>query len=463
MQRCTQLLRARLKFPSFRQHDAYAMQGRGGGLSLPAVPPQPQLGQAGVRAREGGNEGSASYRWLVAWDRCANTKAGLPRLVEAAASAVALVGPPSPLHPHPTNVLLILARPAAPPPGMGAPAPPPATASTGAVERRPRRVPQRLLAAAAVVVALAVALLALGAVGAGHTELRLTAGVQLSIGSFGRAGGAAEAGGAGGAEEAGGKQQAQVQGAQRPPLPEGKPPPRDHKMDAEEEGVVSYGGNYEEAADMLTLLGAKELGAGKASSQPATISGAVMPKPAKGKPVVTAESAAARESGIACGEVRGPCLPACLACCRPCTSAKWPLCSPPTVAFCHCAPHQPLRSASPRLPPDHPLHSARPHVPHHPLRCILQALYVKKVALMFLTTRRLAHEKLWRLWMWDAAGMVPLQALPLAQVRLNAAHCNAAQHKEGRLPHGPRSGRWAGSGILGMLYGLAVQRIAGRV
>lgn len=46
----------------------------------------------------------------------------------------------------------------------------------------------------------------------------------------------------------------------------------------------------------------------------------------------------------------------------------------------------------------------------------MQALYVKKVALMFLTTRRLAHEKLWRLWMWDAAGMLPLQALPLAQV-----------------------------------------------
>lgn len=36
---------------------------------------------------------------------------------------------------------------------------------------------------------------------------------------------------------------------------------------------------------------------------------------------------------------------------------------------------------------------------------------------MFLTTRRLAHEKLWRLWMWDAAGLLPMQALPLARVR----------------------------------------------
>lgn len=41
---------------------------------------------------------------------------------------------------------------------------------------------------------------------------------------------------------------------------------------------------------------------------------------------------------------------------------------------------------------------------------------------MFLTTRRLAHEKLWRLWMWDAAGLLPMQALPLARVRPLARH-----------------------------------------
>ncbi len=50
---------------------------------------------------------------------------------------------------------------------------------------------------------------------------------------------------------------------------------------------------------------------------------------------------------------------------------------------------------------------------------------------MFLTTRRLAHEKLWRLWLWDAANLLPLQALPALQVgrdsadsgRLSAAWC----------------------------------------
>lgn len=40
-----------------------------------------------------------------------------------------------------------------------------------------------------------------------------------------------------------------------------------------------------------------------------------------------------------------------------------------------------------------------------------EALGIKKVALLFLTTRRLAHEKLWRLWMWDAANLVPQQAV----------------------------------------------------
>lgn len=49
---------------------------------------------------------------------------------------------------------------------------------------------------------------------------------------------------------------------------------------------------------------------------------------------------------------------------------------------------------------------------------LLQALGIKKIALLFLTTRRLAHEKLWRLWMWDAAQLVPRQALPGMQVRM---------------------------------------------
>ena len=55
---------------------------------------------------------------------------------------------------------------------------------------------------------------------------------------------------------------------------------------------------------------------------------------------------------------------------------------------------------------------------------LLQLLGIKKVALMFLTTRRLAHEKLWRLWLWDAASLLPLQALPALQVRL----CGCAAH-----------------------------------
>ena len=46
----------------------------------------------------------------------------------------------------------------------------------------------------------------------------------------------------------------------------------------------------------------------------------------------------------------------------------------------------------------------------------LQVLGVPKVALLFLTTRRLAHEKLWRLWLWDAAHLLPVQAQKVLQV-----------------------------------------------
>ncbi|KAI3431710.1 hypothetical protein D9Q98_004755 [Chlorella vulgaris] len=55
-----------------------------------------------------------------------------------------------------------------------------------------------------------------------------------------------------------------------------------------------------------------------------------------------------------------------------------------------------------------------------------QALAIKKVALLFLTTRRLAHEKLWRLWMWEAAGLVPQQALHHLQRQLCEAPAGAA-------------------------------------
>lgn len=65
----------------------------------------------------------------------------------------------------------------------------------------------------------------------------------------------------------------------------------------------------------------------------------------------------------------------------------------------------------------------------------LQLLGIKKVALMFLTTRRLAHEKLWRLWLWDAANLLPLQALPALQVGRDSAQrgglvscCDVPEH-----------------------------------
>ena len=47
---------------------------------------------------------------------------------------------------------------------------------------------------------------------------------------------------------------------------------------------------------------------------------------------------------------------------------------------------------------------------------LLQALGIKKVALLFLTSRRIAMERRWRLWLWDVAGMVPHQALPALEV-----------------------------------------------
>ncbi|KAL4439980.1 hypothetical protein ABPG75_002981 [Micractinium tetrahymenae] len=241
---------------------------------------------------------------------------------------------------------------------MGAPPAAAAAAAATAGSTRQARLPRRLLAASAIVVALATSLLVLAAVGTGHTELRLSAGVQLSIGrvtntAAQEAAGDAAAVGAAAAAAADPDQQQQQQQAQ-PPLPEGEPPPVDGSGSAslEEEQEVAYGAAYE-GADLVALFGGKA-GPGGGQGQPAGAgggSGSARPaggtpaKTVRPTPVVTPEAAAARDSGAACGE----------------------------------------------------------------------ALYVKKVALMFLTTRRLAHEKLWRLWMWDAAGMLPLQALPLAQ------------------------------------------------
>ena len=40
----------------------------------------------------------------------------------------------------------------------------------------------------------------------------------------------------------------------------------------------------------------------------------------------------------------------------------------------------------------------------------MQALGIKKVALLFLTTGNLHHEQAWRLWFASAAGLVPAPA-----------------------------------------------------
>lgn len=51
------------------------------------------------------------------------------------------------------------------------------------------------------------------------------------------------------------------------------------------------------------------------------------------------------------------------------------------------------------------------------LRCPLQALGVRKVALLFLTKTDLPHELTWRLWLEGAAGELPQQHLQAAQAR----------------------------------------------
>ncbi len=51
------------------------------------------------------------------------------------------------------------------------------------------------------------------------------------------------------------------------------------------------------------------------------------------------------------------------------------------------------------------------------LRCPLQALGVRKVALLFLTKTDLPHELIWRLWLEGAAGQLPQQHLQAAQAR----------------------------------------------
>ncbi|KAL4420283.1 hypothetical protein ABPG77_005623 [Micractinium sp. CCAP 211/92] len=141
----------------------------------------------------------------------------------------------------------------------------------------------------------------------------------------------------------------------QPPLPEGAPPP-DSSSGLEEELEGAYGADYG-GADLLSLLGGRQGAATQQGSQ-AGSGGRAGARPQAGTPVKLVKIADTK-----------PVVTSEAAAARDSSAA--------------CG------EAS--------------------------ALYVKKVALMFLTTRRLAHEKLWRLWMWDAAGMLPLQALPLAQ------------------------------------------------
>jgi hypothetical protein len=46
---------------------------------------------------------------------------------------------------------------------------------------------------------------------------------------------------------------------------------------------------------------------------------------------------------------------------------------------------------------------------------VLQALGIGRVALLFLTYGKLAHEAAWRLWLESAAGLVPGRALKVSK------------------------------------------------
>ena len=225
-----------------------------------------------------------------------------------------------------------------------------AAASSTTAAAAARRPPHRLLLAGAALAALSLGLLLLGAISAGHTELRLSADVQLSIGSRLRDVAAAAAAhaqvlqGGSGDWRGGGAADAQpaLPAAAQPPLPEGEPPggiqgaaargggaasSRDpyyeQEEEEEEDGDVAYGAAAYERADMLSLTTAVTT-----AKQQALTAGDPQPKPkpklpkggdgttalwsrsagrggqaAKGQPVITAAAAAARDSGAACGEV----------------------------------------------------------------------------------------------------------------------------------------------------------------
>lgn len=215
----------------------------------------------------------------------------------------------------------------------GPPAAAAATAGTAAGAARQARLPRRLLAASAVVVALAVSLLVLAAAGTGHTELRLSAGVQLSIGRAAHV--SAHQAAAAGLQEAHEQQQRkQEQQQAQPPLPEGDAPPA--VGGSQEDEQEAYGSAYE-GADLLSLLGGRQ-GAGKRQGSPAGSGGRAGARPASGrpaktvqpKPVVTSEAAAARDSSAACSEV-GVRYPGSG---RRTGSARPPW--PPALPFCFC-------------------------------------------------------------------------------------------------------------------------------
>lgn len=183
----------------------------------------------------------------------------------------------------------------------------PAVAAPGSLggSSRQARLPRRLLAASAIVAALAASLLVPTAVYTGHTELRLSAGVQLSIGRAARM----PAPHAAAASVQQPKEQQRQPRQALPPLPDGNAPPAASGDDPLEEDDDAYGSAYE-GADLMSLFGGRQGGStrqarptGGASQAVTRSAGGTPVKTVQPKPVVTAEAAAARDSSTACGEV----------------------------------------------------------------------------------------------------------------------------------------------------------------
>jgi hypothetical protein len=61
-----------------------------------------------------------------------------------------------------------------------------------------------------------------------------------------------------------------------------------------------------------------------------------------------------------------------------------------------------------------------------------QMLGIQTVALMFLTTGPIPHERTWRLWLEGAAGWLPYQGLPVAK----QAACSGGEQQWQRVAHG---------------------------